>query len=57
MPKPGYLLTPKSSATLSYSGAIRIMEGGLSITLPGGSGYNVMVVTNKGIIRANITSA
>ena len=56
MPRPGYLLMPKSSATLSYNGVIRIMEGGLSITLPSGNSYEVMVVTNKGIIRTNITS-
>ena len=56
MPKPGYLLLPGSSATLSYNGTIRIMEGGMSITLPIGSSYTVMVVTNEGITRANVTS-
>ena len=56
VPKPGYLLMQRSSATLSYNGTIRIMEGGLSLTLPSGSSYRIMVITSEGITQANVTS-
>jgi DNA-binding transcriptional ArsR family regulator len=54
--KPGYLLMPKSSITISYNGAIRMIDGGIHMTLPGGSSYKVLVVTNAGIAQANLTS-
>ena len=55
--RPGYLLMPKSSVTLSYNGTLRMMGGGLLLTLPSGGNYQIMVVTNEGIAQANITSS